>query len=253
MTEIRKTRKSLGAAVVAGASVVGLVLGTGTANAGVDASNTVVDADGNAITINLEDTFVNSVFPLDANPLTREWFGNGRISWSVEGPSADDFEGTVKVGYQVGYPGSLGGSLNIDWATPSVTAGFDTSSVLSNAVTGITPGTPNGTAGPGTRTNSATNGLSAQVELLPVASANVEISPGPGITQSESAIALLNEEADITGGEQDAAGSSGSIQLANVHGTATGILGNVRVRPYASIVSATGDTAVAYGPVWTFN
>ncbi|MBY6437871.1 MspA family porin [Rhodococcus kroppenstedtii] len=240
MTEIRKTRKSLGAAVVAGASVVGLVLGTGTANAGVDASNTVVDADGNAITINLEDTFVNSVFPLDANPLTREWFGNGRITWSVEGPSADDFEGTVKVGYQVGYPGSIGGSLNIDWATPSVTAGFDTSSVAT-------------TAGGGSVTNSRTNGVSAEVELLPVASANVEITPGPGITQSESAIATLNEEADITGGEQDAAGTSGSIQLANVHGTATGILGNVRVRPYASIVSATGDTAVAYGPVWTFN
>lgn len=229
MTEIRKTRKSLGAAVVAGASVVGLVLGTGTANAGVDASNTVVDADGNAITINLEDTFVNSVFPLDANPLTREWFGNGRITWSVEGPSADDFEGTVKVGYQVGYPGSLGGSLDIDWATPSVGLGVESDGTTTTA------------------------GLTADVELLPVASANVNIAPGPGITQSESAIALLNEEADITGGEQDAAGTSGSIQLANVHGTATGILGNVRVRPYASIVSATGDTAVAYGPVWTFN
>lgn len=249
MTEIRKTRKSLGAAVVAGASVVGLVLGTGTANAGVDASNTVVDADGNAITINLEDTFVNSVFPLDANPLTREWFGNGRVTWSVAGPSADDFEGTVKVGYQVGYPGSIGGSLNIDWATPSVTAGFDTSSVVGTDSSKITATNPSGAS----RTQSATNGLSAQVELLPVASANVEIAPGPGITQSESAIATLNEEADITGGEQDAAGTEGSIQLANVHGTATGILGNVRVRPYASIVSATGDTAVAYGPVWTFN
>ncbi|MGN7134422.1 MspA family porin [Rhodococcoides corynebacterioides] len=229
MTEIRKTRKSLGAAVVAGASVVGLVLGTGTANAGVDASNTVVDADGNAITINLEDTFVNSVFPLDANPLTREWFGNGRITWSVAGPSADDFEGTVKVGYQVGYPGSLGGSLNIDWATPDVGLAI------------------------GQGEDGATFTPSADVQLLPVASANVEIAPGPGITQSESAIATLNEEADITGGEQDAAGTSGSIQLANVHGTATGILGNVRIRPYASIVSATGDTAVAYGPVWTFN
>lgn len=230
MTEIRKTRKSLGAAVVAGASVVGLVLGTGTANAGVDASNTVVDADGNAITINLEDTFVNSVFPLDANPLTREWFGNGRITWSVEGPSADDFEGTVKVGYQVGYPGSLGGSLSIDWATP------DVGLAIGQSATGTATVTP-----------------SAKVQVLPVAKANVTIAPGPGITQSESAIATLNEEADITGGEQDAAGASGSVQLANVHGTATGILGNVRIRPYASIVSATGDTAVAYGPVWTFN
>ncbi|MBY6677554.1 MspA family porin [Rhodococcus sp. BP-332] len=247
MTVIRKPRrsrglKSMSAAAVAGASVVGLVLGTGTAQAGVDASNTVVDADGNSITVNLEDTFVNSVFPLDGNPLTREWFGNGRVTWSVAGPSADDFEGTVKVGYQVGYPGSLGGSLSIDWATPSVTAGFDTSAVVSQAGGGAP-----------TSTRSQTNGLSAQVELVPVATANVTIAPGPGITQSESAIAVVDESADITGGEQEAAGTDGSIQLANVHGTATGILGNVRVRPYASIVSATGDTAVAYGPVWTFN
>ncbi|WP_328813236.1 MspA family porin [Rhodococcus sp. NBC_00297] len=221
-------------AAVAGASVVGLVLGTGTANAGVDASNTVVDADGNAITINLEDTFVNSVFPLDANPLTREWFGNGRVTWSVAGPSADDFEGTVKVGYQVGYPGSIGGSLSIDWSTPDV--GIDLAGTL-----GGEPGDLGDVP------------VTADIQLLPVATANVTIEPGPGITQSESAIATLNEEADITGGEQDAAGTDGSIQLANVHGTATGILGNVRVRPYASIVSATGDTAVAYGPVWTFN
>ncbi|MDQ1181299.1 MspA family porin [Rhodococcus sp. SORGH_AS_0301] len=239
MTVIRKPRrsrglKSMSVAAVAGASVVGLVLGTGTANAGVDASNTVVDADGNAITINLEDTFVNSVFPLDGNPLTREWFGNGRITWSVAGPSADDFEGTVKVGYQVGYPGSLGGSLNIDWATPTV---------------GLKLG---GTLGGGTG-SIADAPIAADVQLLPVASANVEIAPGPGITQSESAVAVVDESADITGGEQEAAGTDGSIQLANVHGTATGILGNVRVRPYASIVSATGDTAVAYGPVWTFN
>ncbi|MBY6684418.1 MspA family porin [Rhodococcus sp. BP-149] len=240
MTVIRKPRrsrglKSMSVAAVAGASVVGLVLGTGTANAGVDASNTVVDADGNAITINLEDTFVNSVFPLDGNPLTREWFGNGRITWSVAGPSADDFEGTVNVGYQVGYPGSIGGSLGIEWKTPTVGAKLG------------------GTLSDGADADLGDVPITADVQLLPVATAKVEIAPGPGITQSESALAVINEEADITGGEQDAAGTDGSIQLANVHGTATGILGNVRVRPYASIVSATGDTAVAYGPVWTFN
>ncbi|MGB3769742.1 MAG: MspA family porin [Rhodococcus sp. (in: high G+C Gram-positive bacteria)] len=251
MTVIRKPRrsrglKSMSAAAVAGASVIGLVLGSGTANAAVDASNTVVDADGNSITVNLEDTFVDSVFPLDANPLTREWFGNGKVTWAVNGPSADDFEGTVNVGYQVGYPGSLGGSLDINWATPSLTAGFDTSAIVGSATDGAGATT-------GSSSNSSTNGVSAQVQLIPVANANVNIAPGPGIVQSESAIARVNESADITGGEQGAAGSAGSIQLANVHGTATGILGNVRVRPYASIVSATGDTAVAYGPVWTFN
>ncbi|WP_261777707.1 MULTISPECIES: MspA family porin [unclassified Rhodococcus (in: high G+C Gram-positive bacteria)] len=221
-------------AAVAGASVVGLVLGTGTAQAGVDASNTVVDADGNSITVNLEDTFVNSVFPLDGNPLTREWFGNGRITWAINGPSADDFEGTVKVGYQVGYPASLGGSFTVAYTTPQISLGSSSSTGATGAVTG--------------------GGSSVSTDgLLPTATASVEISPGPGIVQSEGAVAVIDESADITGGEQEAAGSEGSVQLANVHGTATGILGNVRVRPYASIVSATGDTAVAYGPVWTFN
>ncbi|MGB3171595.1 MAG: hypothetical protein WBB62_19385, partial [Rhodococcus sp. (in: high G+C Gram-positive bacteria)] len=75
MTEIQKPRrsrglKSMGAAVVAGASVVGLVLGTGTASAAVDSTNSVVDANGNLITVTLSDTFLNSVPPLDGNPLT---------------------------------------------------------------------------------------------------------------------------------------------------------------------------------------
>ncbi|MGB6072749.1 MAG: MspA family porin, partial [Rhodococcus sp. (in: high G+C Gram-positive bacteria)] len=109
MTEIQKSRrsrglKSMSAAVVAGASVVGLVLGTGTASAAVDSTNTVVDANGNVITVSLSDTFINSVSPLDGNPLTREWFANGVAGWTVTGPDADDFEGTVAIGYQVGYP-----------------------------------------------------------------------------------------------------------------------------------------------------
>jgi hypothetical protein len=226
MTVIRKPRrsrglKSMSAAAVAGASVVGLVLGTGTANAGVDASNTVVDADGNSITINLEDTFVNSVFPLDGNPLTREFFGNGRITYNVSGPTADDFEGTVKVGYQVGYPGSLGGEFTLSYSTPQLEIGDGDAFTVS--------------------------------DILPQAAATATIAPGPGIIQAEGAIATVNGSADITGGEQDASGTSGSVQVANVHGTATGILGNVRVRPYASLTSATGDTVVTYGAPWVFN
>ncbi|MCZ4277233.1 MspA family porin [Rhodococcoides yunnanense] len=236
MTEIQKPRrsrglKSMGAAVVAGASVVGLVLGTGTASAAVDSTNSVVDANGNLITVTLSDTFLNSVPPLDGNPLTREWFANGVAGWEVTGPDADDFEGTVKIGYQVGYPASLGGSLSIDWASPSIGASLGYEA--------------------GDETISA--GVGAEIELLPTISGSIGLEPGPGVVQSESAYAIIDDSADITSSEGDAEGPSGTIQVANLHGTATGILGNVRVRPYVSVISSTGDSVVTYGAPWTFN
>ncbi|MBY6414576.1 MspA family porin [Rhodococcus sp. BP-252] len=232
MTEIQKPRrsrglKSLGATVVAGASVAGLVLGTGTASAAVDSTNTVVDANGNTITVSLSDTFINSVPPLDGNPLTREWFANGVAGWTVTGPDADDFEGTVTVGYQVGYPASLGGSITFGYSTPNFSIGGKSSS---NA------------AGPnGGESSFSTN------DLLPSLGFEAEIAPGPGIVDAVGA------SGNVQGTEGDAEGPSGTIQIANVHGTATGILGNVRVRPYVSVTSSTGDVAVTYGQPWVFN
>lgn len=214
----------MSAAVVAGASVVGLVLGTGTASAAVDSTNTVVDANGNVITVSLSDTFINSVSPLDGNPLTREWFANGVAGWTVTGPDADDFEGTVAIGYQVGYPASLGGKITFGYTTPNITAGF------------TLPG--DGTGVPVAIETS---------DLLPSAGFEAEIAPGPGIVDATAA------SGNVQGTEGDAEGPSGTIQIANAHGTATGILGNVRVRPYVSVTSSTGDVAVTYGAPWTFN
>lgn len=208
----------MSAAVVAGASVVGLVLGTGTASAAVDSTNTVVDANGNVITVSLSDTFINSVSPLDGNPLTREWFANGVAGWTVTGPDADDFEGTVAIGYQVGYPASIGGSITFSYSTPSLSVDVDA------------------------------DGASASIgDIVPQAGFSAEIAPGPGIVDATAA------SGNIQGTEGDAAGASGTIQIANAHGTATGILGNVRVRPYVSVTSSTGDVAVTYGVPWTFN
>ncbi|OZE86090.1 hypothetical protein CH304_04165 [Rhodococcus sp. 15-649-1-2] len=225
MTEIQKPRrsrglKSMGAAVVAGASVVGLVLGTGTASAAVDSTNSVVDANGNLITVTLSDTFLNSVPPLDGNPLTREWFANGVAGWEVTGPDADDFEGTVAIGYQVGYPASLGGKITFSYTTP-----------------GLEVALPVGEGG---------SGLTFD-QVLPQAGFEAEIAPGPGIVDATAA------SGEIQGTSGDAAGASGTIQIANAHGTATGILGNVRVRPYVSVTSSTGDVAVTYGVPAVFN
>ncbi|WP_283474485.1 MspA family porin [Rhodococcus sp. H29-C3] len=225
-------------AVAAGASVIGLVLGTGTASAAVDSTNTVVDANGNTITVSLSDTFINSVSPLDGNPLTREWFANGVAGWNVTGPDAEDFEGTLAIGYQVGYPMSLGGSVKIGWGTPSITAKAGVGGEFDLLAA------PSGDSAPSLP---GEFGIGAEAQLIPTAKFEAVIAPGPGIVDAEGA------SGSIQGTEGDAEGASGTIQIANAHGTATGILGNVRVRPYVSVTSSTGDVAVTYGVPWTFN
>lgn len=252
MTEIQKSRrsrglKSISVAVAASASVVGLVLGTGTASAAVDSSNSIVDADGNTVTVTLSDTFINGVAPLDGSPLTREWFANGRASWDVQGPSADDFEGTIKIGYQIGYPMSLDGGIDVEWASPTASLGI--SSGNSSTVTGTIPFDGSGLdLGDGIELEGTSgSGLDIGVDLIPQATGFINLGTGPGVVQSESAVAVVGEEADLTSSEGDAAGTTGSIQIANLHGTATKILGNVTIRPYVSLTSATGDVAVTYG------
>jgi hypothetical protein len=60
------------------------------------------------------------VFPLDRNRLTREWFHSGNAQYSVVGPGADEFEGTLELGYQVGFPWSLGVGINFSYTTPNL-------------------------------------------------------------------------------------------------------------------------------------
>ncbi|MBY4212828.1 MspA family porin [Rhodococcus fascians] len=257
MTEIQKSRrsrglKSMSVAVAASASVVGLVLGTGTASAAVDSAKSIVDADGNTVTLTLSDSFVSGVAPLDGNPLTREWFYDGRASFDVQGPTADDFEGTLTAGLQIGYPLSLDGGVSVEWASPSANLGIGSGNT--STVTGTIPVLPSGTpeielGGVGT----STSGLDVGVQLIPQATATIDLAPGGGVVQSESAIATFNEEANISKTEGDAAGAQGSIQLAGVHGTATGILGNVTVRPYVTLLSAKGDSITTYGPATRLN
>lgn len=202
-----RIQKSVRAAVVASAAVVGLVVGTGSASAAVDDSNSVVDGGGNTITVSQADTFINSVFPLDGSPLTREWFHNGRAIVEVTGPDAEDFEGDITLGYQFGYPASLGGELTFNYTTPGLSI--------------------------------ANDGYEFS-DVLPQAGASVTLEPGPGIE-------------DVEVGTGAASGARTEIQIANVHGTATNIAGNVSVRPYVKVVSSNGDTAVTYGKPWRFN
>ncbi|MDI9930611.1 MspA family porin [Rhodococcus fascians] len=265
MTEIQKSRrsrglKSMSVAVAASASVVGLVLGTGTASAAVDSAKSIVDADGNTVTLTLSDSFVSGVAPLDGNPLTREWFYDGRASFDVQGPTADDFEGTLTAGLQIGYPLSLDGGVSVEWASPSANLGIGSGNTSGIAYKGPLKGLlPDGTtvpdlgALPVDATATSKSNLDVGVQLIPQATATIDLAPGGGVVQSESAIATFNEEANISKTEGDAAGAQGSIQLAGVHGTATGILGNVTVRPYVTLLSAKGDSITTYGPATRLN
>ncbi|SHP03587.1 Hypothetical porin precursor [Mycobacteroides abscessus subsp. abscessus] len=117
---IRRVVQSTLTSLILVVGMVGLtVIGTGTAHAGLDDELTLVDGKGRLLRIQQWDTFLNGVFPLDRNRLTREWFHSGRAVYEVTGAGSDTFEGTLELGYQVGYPWSLGVGLNFNYTTPN--------------------------------------------------------------------------------------------------------------------------------------
>ena len=102
------------------ASIAALFVSTGTSHAGLDNELSLVDGQGRTLTIQQWDTFLNGVFPLDRNRLTREWFHSGRAVYAVAGEGVEDFEGTMELGYQVGFPWSLGVGINFSYTTPNI-------------------------------------------------------------------------------------------------------------------------------------
>ena len=102
------------------AALAGLFAGTGTASAELDNQMSLVDGGGRTMTVQQWDTFLDGVFPLDRNRLTREWFHSGKARYSVVGPGADEFAGTLELGYQVGFPWSLGVGINFSYTTPNI-------------------------------------------------------------------------------------------------------------------------------------
>ena len=102
------------------AAVAALFVGTGTSHAGLDNELSLVDGQDRTLTIQQWDTFLNGVFPLDRNRLTREWFHSGSAVYNVAGPGADEFEGTLELGYQIGFPWSLGVGINFSYTTPNI-------------------------------------------------------------------------------------------------------------------------------------
>ncbi|MDO2376747.1 Porin MspA [Rhodococcus ruber] len=75
-------------------------------------------------------------------------------------------------------------------------------------------------------------------DILPQAYAELELTPAPGI-----------EELVVAEGEFD--GDFKTVQFSNVHGTASGVIGAVQVRPFVRAITANGDNVTTYGKPWT--
>lgn len=90
------------------------------AHAQVDNEHSLVDSQGRTLVVQQSDTFLNGVMPLDRNRLTREWFHTGSVGYTVAGPDAEAFEGTLEIGYQVSFPWSMGVGLTFQYSTPNL-------------------------------------------------------------------------------------------------------------------------------------
>ena len=130
----------------------------GSANAGIDATNHVLDKNGTDISVSLVDTAINFVAPLDDSFLTREWYHDGRAKISISGEKAKDFKGTVIMGYQVGYPATFTGQLTFSWLSPNVSMNMGVG----------TPPTATATLG------------------IPSLGANLSVGNGPGVVDVEA-------------------------------------------------------------------
>ena len=190
----------------------------GTASAVMDDQMSLVDGGGRTMTIQQWDTFLDGVYPLDRNRLTREWFHSGKAKYMVAGPDADKFEGTLELGYQVGFPWSLGVGINFSYTTPNILLDDVSLSPLGFDPLGsvITP------------------------NLFPGASISSDLGNGPGIQE----VATFSV---------DVAGPEGSVAVANAHGTVTGAAGGVLLRPFARLISKAGDSVTTYGEPWNMN
>ncbi|AHC27123.1 MULTISPECIES: MspA family porin [Mycobacteriaceae] len=205
------------------AAIAAMFVSTGTSNAGLDNELSLVDGKDRTLTIQQWDTFLNGVFPLDRNRLTREWFHSGKAKYIVSGPGAEDFEGVLELGYQVGFPWSLGVGINFSYTTPNVALSGDPGF----GITGIGGALP-------------VIGEIATPPLFPGASISADLGNGPGIQE----VATFSTEV---------AGPEGAVAVSNAHGTVTGAAGGVLLRPFARLVSSLGDSVTTYGEPWNMN
>ncbi|MGX9670647.1 MspA family porin [Mycobacterium sp. HM-7] len=200
------------------AALASLFFGAGTSHAGLDNELSLVDGQDRTLTVQQWDTFLNGVFPLDRNRLTREWFHSGRAKYICAGKGCDQFGGTLELGYQIGFPWSLGVGINFSYTTPNI------------LLDDFNPATLAGTGGGGIITPN----------LFPGVSISADLGNGPGIQE----VATFSV---------DVSGPAGAVAVSNAHGTVTGAAGGVLLRPFARLIAKTGDSVTTYGEPWNMN
>jgi len=196
------------------AAIAALFVSTGTSHAGMDNELSLVDGQDRTLTIQQWDTFLNGVFPLDRNRLTREWFHSGSAVYNVAGAGSDQFAGTLELGYQIGFPWSLGVGINFSYTTPNIL--IDDGNFANGFAQIITP------------------------NLFPGVSISADLGNGPGIQE----VATFSV---------DVSGPHGKVAVSNAHGTVTGAAGGVLLRPFARLISKAGDSVTTYGEPWNMN
>ena len=198
--------------VMVAAQITGLAI----SHAAMDNELSVDDSQGRTLDIQQWDTLLNGVSPLDMNPLTREWFEDGRAVYHVTGDGADDFKGTLELGYQVSFPWQLGNAINFSYTTPNTN--LDQTQVP--GIFGL-PGALVVTSPP----------------ILPGLGINLNLGNGPGIQE-------------VSTFKVDVSGADGAVAIAGAHGSVTGAAGGVVLRPFARLTSTDGDSVTTYGDPW---
>lgn len=207
----------IAAAIFCGAALL-MPAATSPASAALDNQMTQMDNSGNTLKVAQWDTFLDGVAPLDRNRLTREWFHSGRAIYDVIGPGAENFAGTLELGYQVGFPYSLGVGINFSYTTPNILLDKANLSPF-----GLNP-----------------LGSVITPNLFPGLSISADLGNGPGVQE------VATFSVDVTG-------PHGAVAVSNAHGSVTGAAGGVLLRPFARLISKSGETVTTYGEPWNMN
>ncbi|WP_234791467.1 MspA family porin [Mycolicibacterium mucogenicum] len=187
--------------------------------AALDNHLSVVDEQNRTLTIQQWDTSLQGIASIDRNRLSREWFYSGRVVYEVIGPHAEKFEGQLVLGYQIGFPWSMGVGINFSYTSPNV--------LLDGG-----PWTP----GP----NFAPLASVITPNLLPGLSMVTDLGNGPGVVNVDTFTANVS-------------GAAGDVLVSDAHGTVTGAAGGVLLRPYARLLSKDGASITTYGSPWNLN
>ena len=168
----------------------------------LDNEMSLVDGQDRTLTIQQWDTFLNGVFPLDRNRLTREWFHSGSAEYIVAGGGCRRVRGHAGARLPDRLPVVAGRrhQLQLHHAEHPARRRRHHRRRRSALDSVITP------------------------NLFPGVSISGDLGNGPGIQE----VATFSV---------DVAGPTGGVAVSNAHGTVTGAAGGVLLRPFARLIA----------------